>query len=1510
MICTFIIQDLFIFNCLWLVVQFQTTFQNINPSSNNDAIFSNGDLPDVIANCESDSSSVLLVNQPSTDSKTKNCESDSSSVLLSNQPSTDSKTKNCESDSSSVLLSNQPSTDTKTKNIESDSSSVLLSNQPSTDTKTKNCESDFSSVLLSNQPSTDTKTINCESDSSSVLLSNQPSTDTKTKNCELDSSSVLMVNQTSTDTKTKNKFDISVQSKVPHESDVFEMIQSCLISSEDAIFGVRKKPSTSRVTYKLFPPLDVNNVENCSKNTDDFLSDKGVSKDFRTTVQPQEIVKPTATEINTEIKCENDGHLSINKEKFVASNAADKVIGRGLLKYAVNSASLNLSASDACVSSMDFKEYTKDRMLIKFFVKIISDINFCSSCQKNIDRIISNLGNLSFESSVVDCNEDNHESLMMHKSAKTQNDFQLKDSKVSELISAGSLNISQTLRVYYSGSSHLNCDDLIFDERDIKMYLNPYMHRELVRVLDTKLFITRLQSYLWPLAANGQSCLVVGDKRCGKTKGIIVPVLSLILESFFNDDHPDGALKPSTIIICFGWENVKSAVDLIADLSPPGMLKISHAWGSVDKYEEQSLKIQLLSGTDIFITTFPCFQKLFLKQKTPDDESLECFSIENCTRLILDDLDQLCHVFPNCIFQLIEKWNDKKDIPLKQFIATSSTWFKEAHKVLDVINYLNPNLIISSYLEAVIACQINTIVYYCRRVQNPIDITVDLVKEYFRKKIIIITYDESCLNVLKQSLAGVSIWGETVTCSDLMWEINRNITEWKEITSKILIVCDKPFNPLLKFDVRDANVLIQIGLPPSKTQFGSRYSLMLDNYPASVGCKENKAICHLILTEEAVMNNGYILKELERMGASPPVEMDNLKDAVFELKKKKEKNVSLCHYIKAFGECNILNCKWRHYLTEEDYSIILPLKGNVSLDIVSVIDASRYLVRLTSYFSSKGEVDLTKYYTHLFAAMQEYFTSPSNRVVLKFVQEGDLCSVQITTFWARAKVLNVDYSKEKIEVTVFLIDEGSVMIKTTQSVYKLPEAFFGMPQLITEVYLCNIRPVDQDISWTLNASNYVKDLLLSNKNSISYVGKVMLSLKNTLWLSPLTGRKKVLESVVTQRSIKSGLLSLKFGIDHPEHLIKLTKMVFEKGFYSQQEIPEKDEDFWISDYDKGLQSLQTFAGLTSLSFPSKVLSDEVEDLNTSIREELAVTVDEIVEPLNLNEEVVRKCDTKENRIADEMDTSQENAKLEATSDNESDNTLTLKSDDNESISCLNSSISSSINKNIEVDTSEKDSFTYHKQFLAKLKKPLAKARSSNKSLERVSSESELQNVLPLTKNNVTSMYGDKHNVKSYSSIRSASTGSTSIDNVSCMYRDKHNAMSHSSIRSASTGSTSIDNVSSMYGDKHNAKSHSSIRSAPTGSTSIGCEDTSNVRHPSTFWKQDKKFIFIKFQLIDVQDYEHQITDNSLMFSTIIKDLEYHFKETFYSYVDQKDYHINIFGSSVVIKLKKLKEGRC
>lgn len=78
----------------------------------------------------------------------------------------------------------------------------------------------------------------------------------------------------------------------------------------------------------------------------------------------------------------------------------------------------------------------------------------------------------------------------------------------------------------------------------------------------------------------------------------------------------------------------------------------------------------------------------------------------------------------------------------------------------------------------------------------------------------------------------------------------------------------------------------------------------------------------------------------------------------------------------------------------------------------------------------------------------------------------------------------------------------SLIIAQVSQLLKPAEQFTQIPFQAVEIFICQLKPVDNDVDWPPNANQAIYHLL--HRKILD--GQIQISLSNTLWLGPIVKR--------------------------------------------------------------------------------------------------------------------------------------------------------------------------------------------------------------------------------------------------------------------------------------------------------------------------------------------------------------------------------------------------------------------
>lgn len=730
-------------------------------------------------------------------------------------------------------------------------------------------------------------------------------------------------------------------------------------------------------------------------------------------------------------------------------------------------------------------------------------------------------------------------------------------------------NIAKLFRVYVSG-------EVIPDEKVIvnteMMYAS--LNAQVAQILKKAgMKATRLQAYAWPSVCSGSSTVIVGDRFSGKTYGYMVPIISAVVDQWqFITKRLAPGFGAVLVVVCNDWQRAKSAANSLVDILPNTLasLKIMTAWGGCGCKEEMATKAQLLAGCDILITTPPCLVRLLTgkaigygKESNTELQDLPSTSLNRCVYFVIDDVDLSLNHFADEIKQLLKWWAEGQQSYQKQIVLTSSSWTPMLRSLISNLSCaLTPRIIISSPVEAAVCSRVRTCIHHVREAHDALSTVAHLITENFRnRKCLVFVNDEQEITVLKGFLEAAAVHVVFVSGKIDMGQLCHIVNQWHEIQALTMIVYEKSVYHLLHHNLANADAIFHPYLPKSMSTFMLRYAFMVENFSTDFINPDSKCESHVVLTDDIVASSNEVIWELTRICQAIPQSVMTL--PLVETRAKASK--ALCYYFKAYGRCpEKLQCKFRHDVKYSDIPHELPRYGEVTLNIVRIINASRFLVRINEY-SEGGNLPKTSldfHYLKLFCALQRHYGDKSNHRQLECPRIGTFCVVKNKGNWARAKIDNINYKKDKVYIVVFLIDEGSEITVELTSALVIHPKFLRIPGLIVEAYLCCVKPVDHDTEWTFHASHYVNEICSNHGKNSKFLGRIILALNFTLWLSPVVEVLRVGRDTVQRGSLRSRLITGGYGGDNKEHMSILKEQCAKAGISLEKK--DLDNRAWLT----------------------------------------------------------------------------------------------------------------------------------------------------------------------------------------------------------------------------------------------------------------------------------------------------------------------------------------------------------
>lgn len=772
-----------------------------------------------------------------------------------------------------------------------------------------------------------------------------------------------------------------------------------------------------------------------------------------------------------------------------------------------------------------------------------------------------------------------------------------------------SLNISKTVktyRVFVAGGYHVLDEEVVINKDILHTTLNSHIAKVLCK---KGMNVTRVQAYSWPVLIRGCSAVIVGERSCGKTFGYVIPLLSTLLDThqYVSRRLPPG-IGPLIVMIFSTWQSARCTADLIDSLLPANTtLKAVTAWGGCGAEDEIKTEKQLLGGCDILLTTAPYLIRLLRADSTSQtaDIKVAITTLTRCCHLVIDEADVVLGNFSSEVKQIMTMWGEERkkcprpDLDL-QAVLVSSKWTRSVSQLTHILlPLLDPTIIISSPFEAAVATKVESHIHYVNDETEAYNMVVNLIASYYyEKKNMIFVKSDSDAALLGSLLKNVAVYCMVTNSTDCTDRFQQLVNEWHLMQSVTMIVSEKSEASLMCHNLCNAQTIFHIHTGSSWTAFCYRYGFMIDNFVTNVEGKSVNCESYIIMPKDSLAKIPKVWSELSRMCG---ISAKEVKVDLLSVQTGLSEDTRICYFLKAFGSCfEEDSCKFRHKFHFSDMSLNVPSAGKVTFEVMKVLNASQYLVHLTEYQEkSDGQIiNLSSYYNILKSALHQHYADTSNHQPLSYVKKGTLCAVEDSGQWNRAEVVSVNYSKASTLLEVFLIDEGENITLKLSSALFLPPHLAKVPQLIIEVFLCGIQPLDQDRLWTPQATNFISEIFASNKKS-KFVGLIALTLGHTLWLNPVLEFCKIGKIFIQKKSLRGKLLSERFGIDNTSHVKNLEDLC------SLADIPSRLENSssqgWIEALDEVFQEIQIAGDTDDLDSDTLTCDETLTEVDETVQ---------------------------------------------------------------------------------------------------------------------------------------------------------------------------------------------------------------------------------------------------------------------------------------------------------------------
>ncbi|KAG8224956.1 hypothetical protein J437_LFUL005664 [Ladona fulva] len=485
----------------------------------------------------------------------------------------------------------------------------------------------------------------------------------------------------------------------------------------------------------------------------------------------------------------------------------------------------------------------------------------------------------------------------------------------------------------------------------------------------------RIQTYAWPALMRGHDLVMVNPPRSGKTLGYLVPLLGFMLSPELYSELPAGN-GPLVLIVCPSWKVVSQVNEFCETLlsSIKDCVKVIPTYGGIEAEQTKAefyiyvYDVSLINGCHVLISTPRCFLRLLKQDRITT-------SLERLCHLVFDEADMLMKLFFPEVKEILRECRlllqrrariaaesnpsgGAASYAMVKLVAASKSWCPQMESfVTNIID--KPVIFIGSYLEAAVYAQLKPKLHLVgfgvnkersepEKIHSSQNINVevnDIVLHIIKRRVglyKIVVACESKTEALKLAPkinalgAQVLVIHENVLHVDIAEAINTWTFSKQPGAYPVLIVTD---GALPEVNIGDAEHLIHVGIPSSsKTQFGLRFSTLMDNYrdvldKASDGTESNKNcfVDIIVDTNMPDLEMTGLIDFMHRLGMEIPKELEvaattfGIIHLIFYYPKKsllnkerlRKKDIELCPNLKSFGECSSSSCNFRHVISPE-----------------------------------------------------------------------------------------------------------------------------------------------------------------------------------------------------------------------------------------------------------------------------------------------------------------------------------------------------------------------------------------------------------------------------------------------------------------------------------------------------------------------------------------------------------------------------------------------------------------
>jgi len=665
---------------------------------------------------------------------------------------------------------------------------------------------------------------------------------------------------------------------------------------------------------------------------------------------------------------------------------------------------------------------------------------------------------------------------------------------------------------------------------------------------------TPFQAHMWPAVSALRYIVGITESN----KRISNEVLSYALPIIRNIVEMEDIYKkqgtgngPYLLIFVSGWKEAQEIYDILTQLAGyyRKQLRIDIRYGGMDNDADRD--VRLVNGCEILIATLPSFNRAYEAGYT---------NYKRLCHVVFENSDSLVENFTEDIRVFMRSYGEflkalkRSDVFLQQIIAIGTKWTDGMRSFMT--SYMkDPLVIISNKIEMALFAKVPINVELCSSDQR-LDVLIGcLTVDAVNHNTVVFTNSAKSADDLKGQLKEYGISTEVISEFITPVELKDIQAQWNSQLNKpenLLVISD---NAVVKSGINNASFIIHYDYPQKKSQFGNRLHCLTNVIKENENKSDAKDLmCHVFVTEQ---NNGMrystgLVKLLKRSGQNIPKALQSMAESSRELKEEQKQFSELCPRLKLFGECSFIDdCSERHTIfPDKDLLGLCPSTGFVKILILDVISASNFWGRIVEHrlpFDPSGTSSYdTNIFMQLYLDMQTYYSEDLNQLPYYSAEIFDLCVVNtLMSGYQRVRIERVTEKElerpKKLEV--FGIDSGLTTTVKFTDLLVCADRFKMVPPQAVEIITCCVKPVEQGLSWTHEASFAMEKRLVGK----TLEGRVNFSLQNTIWVDPLV-EKEILAGLKTKTyslDVGRDLISMGYAEKNTKHVENLRKLLYD-----------------------------------------------------------------------------------------------------------------------------------------------------------------------------------------------------------------------------------------------------------------------------------------------------------------------------------------------------------------------------